>query len=124
MAGVWQSARRTTPAAYNPPSFFAARTNPKGRAPASKGALAQAPTGGVAARKPPMFSKKKSAKALIVTLVALAVIGSFVGLRATQAKKDEKKPDAKVVLEFTPADVATVELRQLVSAIPFSGSLA
>lgn len=83
-----------------------------------------------------MLFKKKSAaagstatgrrlsKPAIVAIVALVVVGSLVGYRATQAKKDEKKPDAKVVLEFTPADVATVELRQLVRSIQFSGSLS
>ena len=84
-----------------------------------------------------MFFKKKSAiagepagtrrrlsKPILVTLAVLLVIGSVIGLRATQAKKDEKKDDAKVVLQFTPADVAIVELRELTSTIQFSGSLS
>jgi membrane fusion protein, multidrug efflux system len=61
---------------------------------------------------------------VLVVAAALVVIGSLAGLRATQAKKDEKKADAQVVLEFTPADVAMVERRVLVRSIPFSGSLA
>jgi membrane fusion protein, multidrug efflux system len=61
---------------------------------------------------------------VVATIIAVAVIGSFVGLRATQAKKDEKKDDSKIVLEFTPADVATVEYRELVRSIAFSGSLS
>ncbi len=89
-----------------------------------------------AARKPNMLFKKKSATAapgaprrmrvsrpVLVVLAVVVVIGSFAGLRATQAKKEDKK-DAQVVLEFTPADVAMVERRELVRSIPFSGSLS
>jgi RND family efflux transporter MFP subunit len=83
-----------------------------------------------------LFSRKASAvdspaprrrrffKPALITLAVVLVAGSLVGLRATQAKKDDKKADAPVVLEFTPADVATVELIGLVRSIPFSGSLA
>src|SRR5260221_10401767 len=46
------------------------------------------------------------------------------GLRATQPRTADQNPAATVVLEFTPADVAVVELRELVRSIPFSGSLA
>jgi membrane fusion protein (multidrug efflux system) len=62
-------------------------------------------------------------KPILITLAVLVVVGSVIGLRATQAKKEDKKPGA-VVLEFTPADLATVELRELVSSIQFSGSLS
>ena len=62
-------------------------------------------------------------KPLIVTLVAVAIMASLVGYRATQAKPEPKK-DGPVTLEFTPADVAVVEVRSLVRSIPFSGSLA
>jgi len=72
----------------------------------------------------PKASSRWLSKPFLFTLVALIVIGSFVGLRATQAKKDEKKSEAKTVLEFTPADIAVVEMRELVRSIPFSGSLA
>ena len=85
-----------------------------------------------------MFFRKKSpvtgaparprrrffSKPVLVTLAFIVVIGSFVGLRATQAKKEDKKSDAAIVLEFTPADIAVVEMRELVRSIPFSGSLA
>lgn len=71
----------------------------------------------------PKAARRWLSKPVLVTLVALLVIGSFVGLRATQAKKEEKKPD-KVVLEFTPADIAVVEVRELVRSIQFSGSLS
>jgi membrane fusion protein, multidrug efflux system len=67
--------------------------------------------------------RRRFSKPVLVTLAFIVVIGSFVGLRATQAKKEDKKPDANVVLEFTPADVAVVEMRELVRSIAFSGSL-
>ena len=83
-----------------------------------------------------LFRKKDSAvdpaaprrrrffKPALVTLAVVLVAGSLVGFRATQAKKEDKKADAPIVLEFTPSDVAIVELRGLVRSIPFSGSLA
>jgi membrane fusion protein (multidrug efflux system) len=66
---------------------------------------------------------RRHLKPVLAAAAVVMVIGSFVGLRASQANK-EPKPQAAVVLEFTPADVATVELRSLVNSIPFSGSLA
>ena len=77
-----------------------------------------------AAAEPPTTARRRHAKPALITLAVVVVIGAFVGLRISQAKKDEKKPDAKVVLEFTPADVAVVELRELSRSIAFSGSLA
>ena len=60
-----------------------------------------------------------------LAIVAVLVIGSLVGYRATQAsKRDEKKSDAPVVLQFAPADVAVVEIRELERSIAFSGSLS
>jgi RND family efflux transporter MFP subunit len=79
-----------------------------------KSAIAGQPTG----------TRRRLSKPVLITLAALVVIGSVVGLRATQAKKEEKKDDAKVALQFTPADIATVELRQIASTIQFSGSLS
>jgi membrane fusion protein, multidrug efflux system len=78
----------------------------------------KSPAAGAPGRPRRLFSKP-----VLVTLAFIVVIASFVGLRATQAKKDEKKPDANVMLEFTPADVAVVEMRELVRSIAFSGSL-
>ena len=78
-------------------------------------------------RKQPAAADSKPArrrflKPVIVTAVVVAVIGSLVGFRATQARKvDDKK--VAVTLEFTPADIAIVEVRSLVRSIAFSGSL-
>jgi RND family efflux transporter MFP subunit len=62
-------------------------------------------------------------KPLVITLVVAAIVASLVGWRATQAKPEAKK-DGPITLEFTPADIAVVEMRSLVRSIPFSGSLA
>ncbi|MGZ5037543.1 MAG: efflux RND transporter periplasmic adaptor subunit [Usitatibacter sp.] len=67
--------------------------------------------------------KKRYFKHALVVLAFVLAAGSLVGLRATQAKKEEPKRD-DVVLEFTASDVATAELRELVRTISFSGSLA
>ena len=73
-----------------------------------------------------MLSKKKLlSKPVLAGILVIVVAGSIVGWRASQAGKQEpKKDDAKVVLEFTPADVATVEMKRLVNTIQFSGSLS
>ncbi len=76
------------------------------------------------ARDRPAPGRRRFFKPAMIALGIVLAAGSLVGLRATQAKKDDKKPAATVVLEFTPADVAVVELRELVRSIPFSGSLA
>ena len=68
--------------------------------------------------------KPRHLKAIVATVAVVAVVGSLVGFRATQAKKPDEKKDAPVVLEFTPADVAVVELRSLTRSIAFSGSVA
>ena len=60
-----------------------------------------------------MSAKKKLlSRPVLAGLVVVVLIGSVVGWRASQAGKDQpKKAPDKVVLEFTPADVATVEMR-------------
>ena len=63
-------------------------------------------------------------KPVAIALVAIAIVGSIVGWRATQAHKPDEKKDGPVTLEFTPADIAVVQMRSLVRAISFSGSLA
>jgi RND family efflux transporter MFP subunit len=68
--------------------------------------------------------RRRYMKPVLITVAIIAVIGSLAGLRASQARKMDKKSDAAVVLEFTPADVTVVEVRELVRSIPFSGSLS
>jgi RND family efflux transporter MFP subunit len=68
--------------------------------------------------------RRRFLKPVLATLAVVVVIGALVGFRASQAKREDKKGDEKVVLEFTPADVATVELRELARSISFSGSLS
>ena len=63
-------------------------------------------------------------KPVAIALVAIAIVGSVIGWRATQAHKPDEKKDGPITLEFTPADIAVVEVRSLVRSIPFSGSLA
>ena len=57
-------------------------------------------------------------------LSAALIIGSLVAWRASSAKKEEKKSDAEIVLEFSPADLTMVENRELARTLPFSGSLS
>ena len=61
---------------------------------------------------------------LTLAIVSVAVAaGSLVAWRASSAKKEDKKP-AEVTLEFSPADIASVEQRALTRTLPFSGSLS
>ena len=71
------------------------------------------------------LKKKLLSKPMLAGLAIVLVVGSIAGFRASQAGKgpSKKEPD-KVVLEFTPADVATVEMRSLVNTIQFAGSLS
>jgi membrane fusion protein (multidrug efflux system) len=62
-------------------------------------------------------------KPVIASLLAAAIVASLVGYRATQAKPETKK-DGPVTLEFTPADIAVVEVKSLTRSISFSGSLS
>jgi membrane fusion protein (multidrug efflux system) len=74
-----------------------------------------------------MFAKRRFiSKPVLAGIAVVAIAAGVLGWRATQAgKPPEKKADAKeVVLEFTPADVATVEVRSLTNSIQFSGSLS
>src|SRR5258706_11035405 len=72
---------------------------------------------------PPAATRRRFTKPVLIALAVIVVAGSVVGLKAT-GQKEEKKANKKVVLEFTPADLATVQERQLVNSIQFSGSLA
>ena len=69
-----------------------------------------------------VLRKKRYVKAALITIGILAVAGSLVGLRATQANKKEE-PKKELVMEFVPADVATVDMRSLARTLTFSGSL-
>ena len=68
--------------------------------------------------------RKRITPPIIAAAAAVLVAGSVLGWRATQAQKEEKKPDAPVVLEFTPSDVTLVEKREVTRSISVSGSLA
>jgi len=70
------------------------------------------------------FKKKLLSKPVLAGIAVIVIAGSIVGWRVSQAKPESKKADDKVVLEFTPADIATVEMKSLVNTIQFSGSLA
>ncbi len=63
-------------------------------------------------------------KVTVAGLSAALIIGSLVAWRASSAKKEDKKPDAEVPLEFSTADLTTVENKQLSRTLPFSGSLS
>jgi RND family efflux transporter MFP subunit len=69
-------------------------------------------------------NRRRFLKPVLIVAGILVVAGSLVGLRMSQAKKDETKSDAKVALEFTPADIARVEMRELQRTLPLSGSLS
>src|SRR6185436_14611096 len=79
----------------------------------------------VAPKRSAMFpsSRRRFLKPVLVVATIVLIAGSLVGLRMTQAKKDEPK-GAKVVLEFTQADVAMVEMRELQRTLSLSGSLS
>ncbi len=70
--------------------------------------------------------KKLLSKPVLGIVAVIVIVGAVMGWRASEASKDVKKPGgpAPIVLEFTPADVARVEMRRLVSSIQFSGSLS
>ena len=67
--------------------------------------------------------RRRFMKPALITIGVVAVAATLVGLRATQAKKEEPKKD-EVVLEFTQADVAIVEMRSLTRTLSLSGSLS
>jgi RND family efflux transporter MFP subunit len=69
-------------------------------------------------------NRRRFLKPFLIVAGVVLVAGSLVGLRMTQAKKDEPKKDEKIVLEFTPADIANVEMRELQRTLSLSGSLS
>ena len=66
--------------------------------------------------------RRWSRPAIAVAVVVIA--GSLVAYRVSSAKKEETAKPAAPVLEFTPLDVAVVDLREIARTIPISGSLA
>ena len=70
------------------------------------------------------LTRKRFVKPILAVAGIAIVVGSLVGYRLTQAKKEDPKSNAKVVLEFTPADVALVEMRELQRTLSISGSLS
>jgi len=69
-------------------------------------------------------NRRRFLKPVIVVTTIVLVAGSLVGLRMTQAKKEEPKGPEKVTLEFTQADIAMVEMRELQRTLSLSGSLS
>jgi len=63
-------------------------------------------------------------KLTVAGLCAVIVIGSLAAWRISSAKKDEKKTNADMTLEFAPADLSTVEKRELSRTLSFSGTLS
>ena len=70
------------------------------------------------------FAKRRFLKPVLIVGLVVLVAGSLVGYRMSQAKKDPPKKDEKVVLQFTPADIAMVEMRELQRTLSLSGSLS
>ena len=62
-------------------------------------------------------------KLTLAGLCAAIVIGSLVAWRVSSAKKEDKKTNSAIILEFSPADLTTVEKRELSRTLSFSGSL-
>lgn len=70
------------------------------------------------------LKNRRFAKPAIITVVALLVAGSLLGLRASQANKDPgKKKDEARVFEFAPGDLAQLQSVPLGRQIPVSGSM-
>lgn len=68
--------------------------------------------------------RRRFLKPLLVVVGIAVLVGGLVGYRMSQAPQETPKSAAKVVLEFTPADVAMVEMRELQRTLSLSGSLA
>jgi membrane fusion protein, multidrug efflux system len=64
------------------------------------------------------------AKPLVALVIVLAVAGSLLGLRVSQANKEpEKKADAVRTFEFAPGDLAQLSREPLGRTIPVSGTM-
>jgi membrane fusion protein, multidrug efflux system len=73
---------------------------------------------------PPATPGRRLTKPVLFVLALVLVAGSLIAFRVMPAKKTEPGKDAPPVLEFSPADIAIVELRQLERTLPLSGSLS
>ena len=69
-----------------------------------------------------LMRKKRFAKPAIAAVVILVAAGSLIGLRASQANKEEKK-QAEKVFEFAAGDLAELQRVPLGRQIPVSGSM-
>jgi membrane fusion protein (multidrug efflux system) len=76
------------------------------------------------AAEPSSRPPRRILKPLLLTSVVVIVVGSLIAFRGNGAKKEDPAKGAPPVMEFAPADVAVVELRQLVRTLPISGSLS
>jgi RND family efflux transporter MFP subunit len=67
---------------------------------------------------------RKFTRPALLALLGVILTGSLVAYRASSAKKEDPAKGAPPVMEFSPADIAIVELRELVRTLPVSGSLS
>lgn len=72
----------------------------------------------------PALPRRRALKPVLYSLVAVIAIASLVAFRVNSARKDEPEKKAAPTLEFTPADMAMVEMRALARTLPISGSLS
>jgi membrane fusion protein (multidrug efflux system) len=77
-----------------------------------------------AANVPPVRPRRRVVKRVLIGLGLALVAGSLIAFRESPAKKDESAKGPPPILEFAPADIALVELRELVRTLPISGSLS
>jgi RND family efflux transporter MFP subunit len=74
--------------------------------------------------EPTARPRRRGLKPLLYSLVAIVAVGSLVAFRVNSARKEEPAKTAAPALEFTRADIAVVELRELSRTLPISGSLS
>jgi RND family efflux transporter MFP subunit len=67
--------------------------------------------------------RRRFLKPALLSVLVLAVLGALLGLKPSQANKEEKKDGAARVFEFAPGDLAELRREPLGRQIPVSGSL-
>ncbi len=67
--------------------------------------------------------RRRWVKLTLATLTLILIVGSIVAVRASSARKDDKKPNASKTFEFSDADIARLSPREFGQSIPVSGSL-